>query len=196
MNRFLVGTLILAGGFAAGDVRPAAAQLSANVQISWHWSDDGWRSGPVVDGYVRTVYRDRAPVRVRPAPRARVRIPPGHMPPPGLCRVWLMGVPPGHQPPPRPCSRALLGYRGADVVILHTPARDGRYWAPDRWRERRDWDDDWDDDDWDDDDWDDDDWDDDWDDDDWDDDDRWDDDRRRPGRGGPPGRGRGRGGRG
>jgi hypothetical protein len=28
------------------------------------------------------------------------RIPPGHLPPPGECRVWYRGVSPGHQPPP------------------------------------------------------------------------------------------------
>jgi hypothetical protein len=30
-------------------------------------------------------------------------IPPGHMPPPGMCRIWLPGVPPGQQPPPGDC---------------------------------------------------------------------------------------------
>ena len=31
------------------------------------------------------------------------RIPPGHMPPPGQCRIWLPGKPPGQQPPPGDC---------------------------------------------------------------------------------------------
>jgi len=30
-------------------------------------------------------------------------IPPGHMPPPGSCRIWFPGRPPGHQPAPGPC---------------------------------------------------------------------------------------------
>ena len=30
-------------------------------------------------------------------------IPPGHLPPPGECRVWYPGVPPGQQPPPFKC---------------------------------------------------------------------------------------------
>jgi len=34
------------------------------------------------------------------------KIPPGHLPPPGLCRVWYDGVPPGHQPPARSCADA------------------------------------------------------------------------------------------
>jgi len=33
-------------------------------------------------------------------------VPPGHLPPPGSCRVWYEGVPPGHQPPPTDCYRA------------------------------------------------------------------------------------------
>lgn len=32
-----------------------------------------------------------------------VKIPPGHMPPPGQCRIWYPDRPPGHQPPPGPC---------------------------------------------------------------------------------------------
>lgn len=33
-------------------------------------------------------------------------VPPGHLPPPGLCRIWYPGVPPGHQPPPTDCGYA------------------------------------------------------------------------------------------
>jgi hypothetical protein len=32
------------------------------------------------------------------------RVPPGHLPPPGQCRVWLPDRPPGQQPPPGPCD--------------------------------------------------------------------------------------------
>jgi hypothetical protein len=31
------------------------------------------------------------------------RIPPGHLPPPGECRIWYPDLPPGHQPPPGDC---------------------------------------------------------------------------------------------
>lgn len=39
------------------------------------------------------------------APPASVHVPPGHMPPPGACRIWFPGRPPGHQPPPGNCAR-------------------------------------------------------------------------------------------
>ena len=38
--------------------------------------------------------------------RNKQGIPPGHLPPEGLCRVWYDGVPPGHQPPPTGCYEA------------------------------------------------------------------------------------------
>lgn len=33
-------------------------------------------------------------------------VPPGQLPPPGLCRVWFDGVPPGRQPGPTTCAEA------------------------------------------------------------------------------------------
>ena len=36
-------------------------------------------------------------------PGGAVRIPPGHMPPPGACRIWYPDLPPGQQPPPGAC---------------------------------------------------------------------------------------------
>lgn len=158
MRGFPMGTAILMGALFGAGAPSTSAQLSADIQVSWHWSDDGWNPGPVVDGYV--AWRDaprrryeRRPARVRPAPRARVRIPPGHMPPPGLCRAWVVDLPPGHQPPPRDCARVFRNHHGPDVVIVHTPGRDERRWRHEAPRGDDRWDDDWDDADWDDDDW-------------------------------------------
>lgn len=39
-----------------------------------------------------------------PGHSATVQIPPGHMPPPGSCRVWFPDRPPGQQPPPGRCE--------------------------------------------------------------------------------------------
>lgn len=35
---------------------------------------------------------------------SRLDIPPGHLPPPGQCRIWYPDRPPGHQPPPGDCG--------------------------------------------------------------------------------------------
>ena len=46
------------------------------------------------------------------------RIPSGHLPPPGECRLWYPDRPPGHQPPPYKCgSRAPAG-----AWVLQRPA--------------------------------------------------------------------------
>src|SRR3989449_8806199 len=42
-----------------------------------------------------------------PSTAATLGVPPGHLPKPGECRVWIPGVPPGRQP--RPKSRACAG---------------------------------------------------------------------------------------
>lgn len=60
-----------------------------------------------------------------PSTAATLGIPPGHLPPPGECRVWVPGEPPGHQPPPGSC--AVLARRvPADGWLVFNPGRDGR----------------------------------------------------------------------
>ncbi|NIP42106.1 MAG: hypothetical protein GWN61_06990 [candidate division Zixibacteria bacterium] len=105
------------------------------------------------------VYRSGVPdaePRQEPAPAPKYKhlgIPPGHLPPPGACRIWIPGKPPGHQPPPGNCSElqlqvpkgAWLVYRDAGnpdrvevfvydekrpsivVVIRHFEAASGRF---------------------------------------------------------------------
>lgn len=49
---------------------------------------------------------ERFPASPRAGARAEaIDIPPGHMPPPGECRIWFPGRPPGHQPPSGDCRR-------------------------------------------------------------------------------------------
>jgi hypothetical protein len=56
-----------------------------------------------------------------------LRVPRGHYPPPGACRVWYAGRPPGHQPPPMRCDR-LYGRVPAGAFILYNDgAWDGDY---------------------------------------------------------------------
>ena len=46
-----------------------------------------------------------------------VDVPPGHMPPPGECRVWYPDAPPGHQPLPSDCDEAMAtAPRGTWVI--------------------------------------------------------------------------------
>jgi hypothetical protein len=53
-------------------------------------------------------------------------IPPGHLPPPGECRVWYPGKPPGHQPPPTKCGR--LRHRvPAGAWLIQRPADNPAY---------------------------------------------------------------------
>jgi hypothetical protein len=52
-----------------------------------------------------------------------VRVPPGHYPPPGQCRIWHPGRPPGHQPPPARCDQ-LRGRVPYGAFILYN----GREW--------------------------------------------------------------------
>lgn len=77
----------------------------------------------------------RGPVVVSPGPDASIvtargvahgepiGIPPGHLPPPGECRIWIPGVPPGQQGPPGGCS-ALEARVPPGAWLVHRPGRD------------------------------------------------------------------------
>ena len=56
------------------------------------------------------------------------RVPPGHLPPAGLCRVWYDGVPPGHQPAPTRCESAESDayYNGGRVIYGAVAYRERR----------------------------------------------------------------------
>jgi hypothetical protein len=73
----------------------AALMLAAGTASADPWKDESgkgqWRGA--TDGRVTATHRDGIVLR----------IPPGHLPPPGECRVWRPGVPAGHQPPPFRC---------------------------------------------------------------------------------------------
>lgn len=52
--------------------------------------------------------------------KGRFKVPAGHLPPPGACRVWFPGRPPGHQPPPTDCVTAQYS-APPGTYILHGP---------------------------------------------------------------------------
>jgi hypothetical protein len=64
--------------------------------------------------------------RAAKAPRdaaATLSVPPGQLPPPGLCRVWFPGRPPGRQPKARPCSE-VESVAPAGAWVLYRPSQD------------------------------------------------------------------------
>ena len=83
----------------------------------------------------RTIILDAAPnadVRGRgpevnrgPSTAATLGVPPGHLPDPGECRVWIPGTPPGRQPKPksRPCP-GIATVAPAASWIIYRPTDD------------------------------------------------------------------------
>lgn len=71
--------------------RLALSLVTANLAIGW---------GTVVHAEPDW-FREWRPRHER---RHDERVPPGHLPPPGECRIWFPGRPPGHQPPPGNCE--------------------------------------------------------------------------------------------
>ena len=70
-----------------------------------------------------------------PSTAATLKIPPGQLPPPGQCRVWVEGLPPGKQPKARTCSgiedsappSSWVVYRpGQDKKVVHVREMDRR----------------------------------------------------------------------
>lgn len=60
--------------------------------------------------------------------RNSVGVPPGQMPPAGMCRIWIDGVPPGRQPRPTDCVTAErnVPYNGR-VIYGSNTANGGKY---------------------------------------------------------------------
>jgi hypothetical protein len=144
MNRAPFGIVVF--GLALLAFTPARADAQSNVQVSlfFEFGDDGWHAyRPVYDSAVRDRHRTRDVVFQ--TSRRSVRVPPGHMPPPGLCRAWFPGRPPGHQPRARPCEQLLRTHRHSGAIIIGLPAffagaftADGRFRFEDERYFRRD----------------------------------------------------------
>ena len=60
-----------------------------------------------------------------PSGAVTLDVPPGHLPEPGECRVWIPGTPPGRQPRPksRPCE-GIAALAPAGSWILYRPSQD------------------------------------------------------------------------
>lgn len=57
--------------------------------------------------------------------RITLGVPPGHLPPPGQCRVWIPGRPPGRQARARSCD-GIERDAPAGAMILYRPDEDRR----------------------------------------------------------------------
>lgn len=65
---------------------------------------------------------------VRPSTAATLGVPPGHLPNPGECRIWIPGTPPGQQPKPK--SRSCGGIAAlapAGSWIIYRPSEDRKH---------------------------------------------------------------------
>lgn len=80
-------------------------------------------AGTVVSAGVAEAQRRPVPVTAK-APvierqgKGEVFIPPGFLPPAGMCRIWIDDVPPGQQPAPTDCATALRNRPANGKVIF------------------------------------------------------------------------------
>jgi hypothetical protein len=58
------------------------------------------------------------PAAAQSRDRGPDQVPPGHRPPPGMCRIWIDGVPPGQQPEPTDCATAVRERPAGSRVIF------------------------------------------------------------------------------
>ncbi|MBI3981633.1 MAG: hypothetical protein HY337_01895 [Gemmatimonadetes bacterium] len=52
-------------------------------------------------------------------------VPPGQLPPEGMCRIWIPGRPPGRQAQARSCD-GIVAVAPAGAIILYRPGEDRR----------------------------------------------------------------------
>lgn len=82
----------------AAALREQLAQEQARSnQRSW-WRDAEYEGAPEEPGMQAAVYDSAQEAEI-------YRIPRGHLPPPGQCRIWFPGRSPGKQPPPGDCRQ-------------------------------------------------------------------------------------------
>lgn len=65
---------------------------------------------------------------VRPSTAATLGVPPGHLPNPGECRIWIPGTPPGQQPKPKSRScEGIAAVAPASSWIIYRPGEDRKH---------------------------------------------------------------------
>ncbi len=81
------------GGVLVGDHLDKKREEQEKAEIYRHLELEKQKSSDNEKHYVKRHTKNRLS-----------KIPPGHMPPPGKCRIWYPGRPPGHQPPAGDCE--------------------------------------------------------------------------------------------
>ncbi len=86
------------------------------------------------------VFALAAPAAAQRGPQG---VPPGHLPPAGMCRVWYDGQPPGHQPGPTDCATARQEAARTGGRVIYGDSReedrgDDDWGNDDRWADRFD----------------------------------------------------------
>ena len=105
---------------------PASAQISTTDRVRDRVILGGDRTGSRSTGGVGDIILGRTDSRTTDA---RVdRVPRGHLPPRGRCRVWVDGVPPGHQAPVTSCADAERNrvHYGSNAFVIYGDQVDGR----------------------------------------------------------------------
>ncbi len=83
----------------------ASMKSTAENRIPWATACLTSMVALLVAGCASVAFEPRPPVGPPGGRGAQaLGIPPGHLPPPGECRIWMPGRPPGQQAPPGPCD--------------------------------------------------------------------------------------------
>lgn len=72
----------------------------------------------------------RSLVPLKPRGEVRNEVPESHLPPPGMCRIWIDNVPPSQQPAPTDCASAIKNRPSNGRVIF--PEDGARAKKPDK----------------------------------------------------------------
>ena len=91
-----IATTALACLLALGSAAVVADEGKDESGKGKRWREEGHRYETRGDGEGRGSYFHR---------HGYTRIPNGHLPPPGECRIWYPDRPAGHQPPPFKCGQ-------------------------------------------------------------------------------------------